>query len=116
MVATVRNLTSSSATSEYFRQDGGYYVRKGGDAADLRAKRAEHRNASAWYGKGAVALGLHPGKPVVGRRADWTPIGALTSCFLLTHRGQHRALNNTLPLPTSQGPMNAHNGSDCRLL
>ena len=31
----------------------------------------------------------------VGRRADWTPIGALTSCFLLTHRGQHRALNNT---------------------
>ena len=33
--------------------------------------------------------------PRVGRRADWTPIGALTSCFLLTHRGQHRALNNT---------------------
>ena len=32
---------------------------------------------------------------IVGRRADWTPIGALTSCFLLTHRGQHRALNNT---------------------
>ena len=31
----------------------------------------------------------------VGRRADWTPIGALTSCFLWTHRGQHRALNNT---------------------
>ena len=31
----------------------------------------------------------------VGRRADWTPIGALTSCFLLTHRGQHRALNNS---------------------
>ena len=34
--------------------------------------------------------------PNVGRRADWTPIGALTSCFLLTHRGQHRALNNSL--------------------
>ena len=32
----------------------------------------------------------------VGRRADWTPIGALTSCFLLTHRGQYRALNNML--------------------
>ena len=32
----------------------------------------------------------------VGRRADWTPIGALTSCFLLTHRGQHRALNNSV--------------------
>ena len=64
MVATVRNLTSSSATSEYFRQDGGYYLRKGEDAADLRAKRAEHRNASTWHGAGAAALGLHPGKPV----------------------------------------------------
>ncbi len=64
MVATVRNLTSSSATSEYFRQDGGYYLRKGEGAADLRAKRAEHRNASTWHGAGAVALGLHPGKPV----------------------------------------------------
>ena len=31
----------------------------------------------------------------IGQRADWTPIGALTSCFLLTHRGQHRALNNS---------------------
>ena len=67
MVATVRNLTSSSATSEYFRQDGGYYLRKGEDAADLRAKRIEHRNASAWHGKGAAALGLHPGKPVGAR-------------------------------------------------
>ena len=47
-----------------FPQDGGYYLRKGGDAADLRAKRAEHRNASAWHGQGAVAQGLHPGKPV----------------------------------------------------
>ena len=35
-------------------------------------------------------------RQIVGRRADWTPIGALTSCFLLTHRGQHRALNNTV--------------------
>ena len=64
MVATVRNLTSSSATSEYFRQDGGYYLADGEDAADLRAKRLEHRNASTWHGAGAVALGLHPGKPV----------------------------------------------------
>ena len=68
MVATVRNLTSSSATSEYFRQDGGYYLADGEDAADLRAKQAEHRNASAWHGMGAVALGLHPGK-AVGARA-----------------------------------------------
>ena len=67
MVATVRNLTSSSATSEYFRQDGGYYLRKGEDAADLRAKRTEHRNASTWHGQGAVALGLHPGEPVGAR-------------------------------------------------
>ena len=67
MVATVRNLTSSSATSEYFRQDGGYYLVNDEDAADLRAKRAEHRNASAWHGQGAVALGLHPGKPVGAR-------------------------------------------------
>ena len=64
MVTTVRNLTSSSATSEYFRQDAGYYLGDDEDAAHLRAKRAEHRNASAWHGTGAVALGLHPGKPV----------------------------------------------------
>ena len=67
MVATVRNLTSSSATSEYFRQDGGYYLADGENAADLRAKRLEHRNASTWHGAGAVALGLHPGKPVGAR-------------------------------------------------
>ena len=64
MVATVHNLTSSSATVQYFRQDAGYYLRKGEDAADLRAKQAEHRNASAWHGQGAIALGLNPGKPV----------------------------------------------------
>ena len=45
----------------------GYYLRPGEDAADLRAKRAEHRNASAWHGQGAAALGLHPGKPVGAR-------------------------------------------------
>ena len=67
MVATVHNLTTSSATVQYFRQDAGYYLRKGEDAADLRAKQAEHRNASAWHGKGAVALGLNPGEPVAAR-------------------------------------------------
>ncbi len=58
MVATVRNLTSSSATSEYFRRDGGYYAGRGEDAAEARAKQAEHRRGSAWYGTGAAALGL----------------------------------------------------------
>ena len=58
MVATVRNLTSSSATSEYFRRDGGYYAGRGEDATEARAKQAEHRRGSAWYGKGAAALGL----------------------------------------------------------
>ena len=67
MVATVHNLTTSSATVQYFRQDAGYYLRKGEDAADLRAKQAEHRNASAWHGQGAIALGLDPGKPVAAR-------------------------------------------------
>ena len=64
MVATVRNLTSSSATSEYFLQEGGYYLRKGDDETDLGAKQEEHRNASAWHGRGAAALGLEPGKRV----------------------------------------------------
>ena len=58
MVATVHNLTSSSATSQYFRQDAGYYLRKGEDAADLRAKRAEHRNASTWHGSGRGCPGI----------------------------------------------------------
>ena len=64
MVATVRNLTSSSAVSEYFRRDGGYYAGPGEDAADARAKEAEHRRASAWYGEGAEALGLEEGREV----------------------------------------------------
>ena len=63
MVATVRNLTSSSATSEYFQIDGGYYL-LAGDKAALRAKQAEHRNASAWHGEGALDLGLQPGRQV----------------------------------------------------
>ena len=87
MVATVHNLTSSSATAQYFRQDAGYYLRKGEDAADLRAKQAEHRNASTWHGQGAVALGLHPGKPVAAGAFEkllqghvigtWTRLGRL---------------------------------------
>ena len=64
MVATVRNLTSASATSEYFQRDGGYYLPAGGNGADLRAKREEHRDASAWHGRGAAALGLRPGRRV----------------------------------------------------
>ena len=63
MVATVRNLTSASATSEYFQEDGGYYL-KNDDRALQQAKQAEHRNGSAWYGRGARALGLEPGKHV----------------------------------------------------
>ena len=66
MVATVHNLTSSSATAQYFRQDAGYYLRKGEDAADLRAKQAEHRNASTWHGQG------------VARRVGCAPIGAIS--------------------------------------
>ena len=64
MVATVRNLTSSSSTSEYFRRDGGYYAGRGEDASEARAKQAEHRRGSAWYGRGAAALGLEEGREV----------------------------------------------------
>ena len=64
MVATVRNLTSSSSVSDYFRRDGGYYAGPGEDAAAARAKEAEHRRASAWYGEGAAALGLEEGREV----------------------------------------------------
>ena len=64
MVATVRNLKSSSSVSDYFRRDGGYYAGPGEDKADARAKEAEHRRASAWYGEGAAALGLEEGREV----------------------------------------------------
>ena len=67
MVATVRNLTSSSATVEYFRYEAGYYIGSKGDAGALRAKREEHREASAWHGCGAEALGLKPGARVSSR-------------------------------------------------
>ena len=43
MVATVRDLTSSSAASEYSRADGGNYVGMDGDAESLRAKRTARR-------------------------------------------------------------------------
>ena len=43
MVATVRNLTSASATSEYFRNEGGYYLEDGEGPEELLAKRAARR-------------------------------------------------------------------------
>ena len=64
MVMTVRNLTSSSATVKYFRYEAGYYIGSDVDAGALRAKREEHREASAWHGCGAEALGLKPGARV----------------------------------------------------
>ena len=64
MVATVRNLTSSSAASDYYRREGGYYLDPGEGAPDLVAKQAEHRRASGWYGEGAAALGLEEGREV----------------------------------------------------
>ena len=67
MVATIRNLTSSSATAEYFRHEAGYYIGLKGDAEALRAKREEHREASAWHGSGLEALGLEPGARVSSR-------------------------------------------------
>ena len=60
MVASVRNLTSASATADYLRRDGGYYTAGGAESDEGRAKNAEHRNGSFWHGKGAMALGLRP--------------------------------------------------------
>ena len=60
MVATVRNLTSASATADYLRRDGGYYTAGGAESDEGRAKNAEHRNGSFWHGKGAMTLGLRP--------------------------------------------------------
>ena len=60
MVAMIRNQTSS-ATLEYFRHDGGYYIGSNGDAGALHAKR----EASAWHESGLAALGLKPGAGVV---------------------------------------------------
>ena len=64
MVARVSNLTSSSSTAEYFHEEGGYYTAARGDREAARAKAAEHRQASGWYGKGAAALGLKAGRKV----------------------------------------------------
>ncbi len=60
MVASVRNLTSASATADYLRRDGGYYTAAGAKSDAARAKNAEHRNGSFWHGRGALALGLRP--------------------------------------------------------
>ena len=70
MVTTVRNLTSSSATSEYFLQEGGYYLRKGDDETDLGAKQEEHRNGSAWHG----LLDRSPGAQLFAVGDDWQAI------------------------------------------
>ncbi|MYE01066.1 MAG: relaxase domain-containing protein, partial [Alphaproteobacteria bacterium] len=64
MVARVRNLTSSSSTAEYFHEEGGYYVTARGDREAARAKAEEHRQASAWHGRAAAALGLEQGRKV----------------------------------------------------
>ena len=70
MVATVRNLTSASATSEYFRNEGGYYLGDGEGPEELLAKREEAREASAWHGKGAAALGLKVGARVAAGKFE----------------------------------------------
>ena len=64
MVARVRSLTSSSSTAEYFHEEGGYYVTVGGDREAARAKAEEHRQASAWHGRAAAAVGLEAGRKV----------------------------------------------------
>ncbi len=64
MVARVRNLTSSSSTAEYFHEEGGYYVTAGDDREAARAKAEEHRQASAWHGRAAAAVGLEAGRKV----------------------------------------------------
>ena len=78
----------------------GMAARDGADDRIVELVHAHpHRAASLVYTSDAKLLtrlkALGTQVMGVGRRADWTPIGALTSCFLLTHRGQHRALNNT---------------------
>ena len=88
MVATIRNLASSSATSEYFQKDGGYYLRKGDDETDLRAKQEEHRNGSAWYG-------LARGKTATGRAwvyvRDDAPFGGADPPAALFHYSRDRS-------------------------
>ena len=86
-------------------EPGGGPPRRGtGDGTERAAGSAGRRQPEndaqrpACHGRRIACQGANDrrvSRPGVGRRADWTPIGALTSCFLLTHRGQHRALNNT---------------------
>ena len=90
MVATVRNLTSSSATLEYFRSEGGYYVGEtDGDAKSLHAKREEHREASAWHGRGAEALGLKAGARVAARAFEKLLRGFVLGTGLRLGRVRH---------------------------
>ena len=65
MVATVRSLTSASSSLDYIVRDGCYLAAvRDGDKEAAWAKAAEHRQASAWYGRGVVALGLKEGQKV----------------------------------------------------
>ncbi|MDD9993368.1 MAG: relaxase domain-containing protein, partial [Rhodospirillales bacterium] len=92
MVATVRNLTSASATSEYFRNEGGYYLEDGEGPEALRAKREEHREASAWHGKGAATLGLKAGARVAAGKFEKLLRGEVLGTDLRLGRmrdGQH---------------------------
>ena len=89
MVATVRNLTSASATSEYFRSEGAYYVGADGDVESLRAKREEHREASAWHGSGAEALGLKAGARVAARAFEKLLRGFVLGTGLRLGRVRH---------------------------
>ena len=89
MVATVRNLTSASATSEYFRSEGAYYVGSDGAVESLRAKREEHREASAWHGRGAAALGLKAGARVAARAFEKLLRGFVLGTGLRLGRVRH---------------------------
>ena len=102
MVATVRNLTSASATSEYFRNEGGYYLEEGEGSEELKAKREEHREASAWHGKGAAALGLEPGKRVAAGKFEKLLQGFVLGTGTFVWGGCATASTSTVPVSTSR--------------
>ncbi len=80
MVASVRNLTSASATADYLRREGGYYTAAGAKGDAGRAKNAEHRNASFWHGRGAMALGLRPDLHVAAGKFESLLAGHVPGC------------------------------------
>ena len=64
-MTTVRSLTSASSRLDYFVRDGCYLAAvRDGDREAARAKAAEHREGSAWYGQGLAAFGLNEGQKV----------------------------------------------------